>query len=94
MFYHLVMFQFHNKTDAKGAKEKLEALVADIPELISVAVGIDELELERSWDMVLETRFASKSDYDVYATHPAHNIVLEWLKPKLKSAATVDYTVD
>ena len=92
MFFHLVMFQFHDKSNAIDAKKKLEALVADIPELISVTVGIDELEGERSWDMILETRFASKVDYEVYATHPAHNVVLNWLKPKLKSAATIDYT--
>ena len=94
MFYHIVMFQFHNFDDTSDAKIKLESLVADIPELISVAVGIDELRQIRSWDMMLETTFLSREDYEVYATHPAHNIVLDWLKPRLKTAATVDYTVD
>ena len=93
MFFHIVMFQFHEFKDANVAKQKLEALVGEIPALISVTVGIDELRQNRSWDMVLETRFAHRDDYDVYATHPAHNVVLDWLKPKLKSAATVDYTV-
>ena len=94
MFYHIVMFKFHDKTDAEEAKSKLEAMVAEIPQLISVAVGVDELQLERSWDMVLETQFASLADYQIYAEHPKHNIVLDWLKARIKSAATVDYTVD
>ena len=93
MFVHIVFFNFKLLTDRKEAKQRLEGLVNTVPSLRTVVVGLDEVRSDRSWDMVLITRFDDQAGYEAYAVEPTHLEVVTWLKSVIHASATVDYAV-
>lgn len=95
MFTHVVFFKLKEPTieNMDKAKDILKAMEGKIPQLKGLEVGVDELHTERSFDLVLITRFDSLSDMDEYQIHPYHvNEVLAHLRPMLESSKVVDYT--
>lgn len=95
MFTHVVFFKLKEPTieNMDKAKDILKAMEGKIPQLKGLEVGVDELHTERSFDLVLITRFDSLSDMDEYQIHPYHvNEVLAYLRPMLESSKVVDYT--
>ena len=91
MFKHVVCQHFHDKSDAVEAAEMLRALPAQIPELISMEVGIDELETERSFDLVLIATFNDIEGLHAYEHHPAHQAVRAFIRPRRKGTVSVDF---
>ena len=95
MFTHIVFFKLKEPTieNLERAKNILTAMEGNIPQLKGIEVGVDELHTERSFDLVLITRFDSLSDMDNYQIHPYHvNEVLANLRPMLEASKVVDYT--
>lgn len=95
MFTHIVFFKLKEPTkqNLEKAKNLLTGMEGNIAELKGIEVGIDELHTERSFDLVLITRFDSLSDMDNYQIHPYHvNEVLANLRPMLDSSKVVDYS--
>ncbi len=93
MFKHVVCQKFINKEDALEAARMLRALPEQIPELLSMEVGLDELHSERSFDLVLIATFQSIEDLHRYDEHPAHQAVRAFIKPRRSHTASVDYTM-
>ncbi|MBU3126945.1 Dabb family protein [Clostridium tagluense] len=92
MFTHIVFFKLKNKEQAQGARNILLSMEGKIPQLKGLEVGVDVLHTERSYDLVLITRFDSLGDMKSYAVHEYHvNEVLKYLKPMLESSKVVDY---
>lgn len=94
MFTHIVFFKLSEPTTAnlEVAKNILLAMEGKIPQLKYLEVGVDVLHTERSYDLVLITKFDSHEDMDAYQVHPYHvNEVLAKLRPMLKGSAAVDY---
>lgn len=94
MFTHVVFFKFkdRSKENIKNAEKIMRCLEGRIPELKSMEVGIDVVHSDRSFDITLITRFDSKADMLIYASHPIHvNEVLKRLKPILEVSHTVDF---
>lgn len=94
MVVHIVMFEFkeENKTEnLRKTKEMLEALVTKVPSLQSMEVGLDFMQSERSFDLVLTSTFADKEGLSSYATHPAHLEVVDFIKEVTQTAKVVDY---
>jgi len=90
------MFSFKKENKEKNlqkAKEILEALVQKIPTLQSMEVGLDFMQGERSFDLVLTTKFENKEGLSVYATHPAHLEVVGFIKEVTDGAKVVDYEI-
>ncbi len=64
----------------------------NIPQLKSFEVGTNVLYTERSYDLVLITRFDCLEDMKDYAVHEYHvNEVLKYLKPMLEDSKIVDF---
>lgn len=93
VFVHIVFFNFKRLTDRAEAKRRLEGLVNTVPSLRTVEVGLDEVRSDRSWDMVLITRFDDRAGYEAYAVDSTHLEVVSWLKSVIRASATVDYAV-
>jgi len=98
MLKHIVMWQFRDEAEGKTKaencrfiKQKLEALPAVIPFIRKLEVGINEYATPMSSDMVLITEFDSKDDLDLYAVHPDHVKVSEYVSKVRVSRSVVDY---
>lgn len=92
MIRHIVFTKFRNPDeDAPAAIEKLLALKAVIPEITEMEAGRDLMHSERSWDMALIVTLPSREALEIYANHPAHMQVKEFIHARRTGTATVDY---
>ncbi|MDO4573096.1 MAG: Dabb family protein [Clostridia bacterium] len=92
MIRHIVFTKFQNPAEhVPHARALLEALPAQIPEIVSLETGCDFLRSERSWDMALVVSFRSREALETYAAHPAHLKVKEYIHAHRCGSATVDY---
>jgi hypothetical protein len=79
------------EADAAGIRERLEALPALIPQVITLEVGRSLGLVAGHWDLALFTEFASTADLEEYQAHPDHVKVLEYIAPRVSQKAVVDY---
>ena len=94
MTVHIVMFKFKDEdkdANIKEAREQLNALVDLVPTLKSMEVGINFTVAERAFDLSIYSTFDTKEDLDVYAVHPAHLKVVEFIKSATTESKVVDY---
>lgn len=100
MVKHVVMWKLKNvakgKTKIENAqimKTLLEGLPEKIEELSSAEVGINILEGESEaiYDVVLTTVCNSREDLQIYAKHPAHVRVIEFIGKVTDDRRVVDY---
>lgn len=101
MIKHVVMWKIkdngNGKTkleNAKMIKEVIEALKEDIKEIINIEVGINLLEGEYAYDIVLDSQFESFEDLKNYQKHPVHVEVVKSLVDLLGSKVVVDYEMN
>ncbi len=92
MFKHVVCQKFANKEDAQEAARMLRALPEQVPSLISMEVGVDELQSERAFDLVLIATFENVEGLHAYDVHPAHAAVRAFIKPRRVATCSVDFT--
>ena len=96
MLVHIVMFEFkaeNKEANMARVKTMLEALPSKIVTLKSMEVGIDVSHSERSFDMVLISKFDDQEGLDVYAPHSAHQEVVSVIKEVTTLSKVVDYIV-
>ena len=100
MIKHIVMWKLEESAEgnsklenAQIIKKKLEALVGIIPEIIELEVGIDMLGTNQSYDVVLVSTFKGLEELDIYAKHPEHVKVGEFVGKVRKDRIAVDYEV-
>ena len=100
MLKHIVMWKLkesaNGKTKEENAlllKEKLEALVGEIAELRSLEVGINAIESNASYDIVLTTTFDKEADLKSYAVNPKHVLVSDFCSSIRESRVVVDYLI-
>ncbi|MDD5158261.1 Dabb family protein [Sulfurimonas sp.] len=94
MIVHIVMFKFRDENkNANLAKvtKKLNALVALIPELKKMEVGLNFTNSDRAFDLSIYSTFETESDMQTYAIHPEHLKVVELVKAVTLESKIVDY---
>lgn len=92
MFTHIVMFKLKDRQEAEKARDILLSMEGKIDELKYLEVGVDTVHSERSYDVILITKFDSKEDMDRYQVSDYHvNYVLKNLKPMLEGSVAGDY---
>ncbi|MEP0006807.1 MAG: Dabb family protein [Balneola sp.] len=100
MIKHIVMWKLkpvaEGKTKQENAeiiKELLEGLPAKIEELDSAEVGINILSSddEAICDVVLKTICKDAEALKVYAEHPDHQKVVQFIKKVVNERRVVDY---
>ncbi|TXK85416.1 Dabb family protein [Paenibacillus sp. N3.4] len=85
MLTHVVFFKLKDRSPeaVQVTKAVLINMEGKIPVLRHIEVGTDILHLERSYDIVLITKFDSLDDLKVYDTHPLHEEVKKHMKTVL-----------
>jgi quinol monooxygenase YgiN len=85
--------------DAAGraavVRRALEAL-RPIPGVLSVSAGAPADDAaEKSWDVLIMTRFASRADVDAYRTHPDHRrFVDDFVAPRCEVRKVWSFEVE
>lgn len=93
MFTHVVLMKVKNLKDVATVAEILRSMEGEIPELKEIEVGINEIESDRNFDIVLITRFDSKEDMDIYQYSDYHqHQVLDRIRPLLEKTVAGDYS--
>ncbi|MEO1643633.1 MAG: Dabb family protein [Chloroflexota bacterium] len=96
MLRHIALLKFSDDTPDEHIatfRDKMQALVPVIPEIISLEFGADELHTTRSWDVALVMSFADVQGLQTYLAHPDHVAIADFNKPYLVNIASVDYTI-
>ena len=94
MVVHIVTFKFkeeNKKANIIQAKQMLENLMAAVPTLRSIDVGVNFSAEERAMDLSIITVFESKEGLDAYAIHPEHVKVVDFIKSVVEYSKVVDY---
>ncbi len=90
MTTHVVMFRFHDVAEVAEATERLSAMTGQIPGLLSVQVGSDHNRGDAAHDLVLVTVHEDQDALRLYADHPVHVAVKDWLASRTRERAVVD----
>ncbi len=100
MIRHIVCWTFLDRAEGADrsanllrAKAMLDALPGEIPEILSLEVGIDAARGPASGDLVLTGTFASAAALEMYQKHPRHLEVVTFLRRVQSSKIVVDYPV-
>ena len=98
MLKHVVMWKlkaFAEGADkvrnAKRLKIELEALKNTIPQIHHLEVGINILDSDAAFDVVLLSVFKTQQDLNQYLNHPNHRAVADFVSEIRESRIVVDY---
>ena len=97
MVRHIVCYKLKDPTDEvkQKTKEIFLSMQGRVPEVKFVAVGIDELHSERSFDIVLDVTFDSFEAMAAYQNDPYHvSVVKKHVHSVKESSVSVDYTIE
>jgi hypothetical protein len=93
MIRHVVIFKTKQNAPLNEFKEKIENLKNEIKEIMHIEVGIDIKFDKNSSDFCVITEVKDIKDLEIYATHPKHLEVIEFIKSFIKERRVVDYEI-
>ena len=97
MFRHLVLIRFEPEATAdqrQAVLDGLQALPAQIPEIIGYHAGLDAGLREGNHDLGITAEFADEGGWRTYLDHPAHVAVVTGLiRPIAADQSSVQFTV-
>lgn len=96
MFRHTIMWKIiepkeNKKETCEKIKELLLGLNGKIPGLIKIEVGINTLQADNVYDVILIGDFESQEAYSAYSTHPEHAKIIPFFKTLTLERSIVDY---
>lgn len=91
MVTHIVCHKYTDREEAKKIAPMLKALVGKVPGLLSMEAGADFVGSARSFDLALIAKFETREDLEVYADHPEHVKVKEYIHTVLEKGISVDF---
>jgi len=91
MIKHIVLFKVNDKTKIEKAKQLILDLKNYIPEIIEIEVFTDIGYDKTASDFGLITTLKDKKDLDIYAKHPKHLEVIEFIKTIAIERRAIDY---
>jgi hypothetical protein len=98
MLKHIVLFKLKENVEgaskeenAKKIKRDLESLKSMIPQIRHMEVGINCIPGDAAYDVAIYSEFASEADLSIYAKHPEHVKVADFVGKVRESRVVVDY---
>jgi hypothetical protein len=88
---HVVSFTFAVTADRDEARARLQALLPQIPPLLTLETGIDVVRDPGAADLVLITTHEDLAGLRAYQEHPAHEAFGAWVRPRLSAKTVVDF---
>ena len=95
MLTHIVIWKYRADVEQAVRDEhvaRLRRLASIIPEVESLSVGFDVLNLPRSYDTGLVATFRDRAALEAYTVHPEHILVANLGRNISSSVASVDFT--
>lgn len=94
MFVHTVLFKIKESEKINFVADTLSSMEGKIPELKYLEVGINTVDAERNFDVILYTKFDSREDMDKYQVSEYHQEkVLKLIKPFIEKSVAGDYEI-
>jgi hypothetical protein len=94
MIKHIVLFKVNDKSKIEEAKNKILSLKGQIPEIIDIEVFSDIGYDKTASDFGLITTLKNVEDLDIYAKHPIHQEVIQFVKTIAVERRVIDYKTD
>ncbi len=91
MVKHIVLYKLVNKGDADEMIGRFLSMRGKIDVLRSLEAGKNILPSDRAYDVALVCDFDSEQDLNIYATHPVHLPVKEYVHSVIAEAHSVDF---
>ena len=98
MFKHIVMWKLKESAagnsrieNAHLIKSSLERLPMLIRQILDYEIGINISESPASCDLVLNSSFKSKEDFEIYRDHAEHKKVVELIRELSAKTHVVDF---
>lgn len=91
MLTHVVMFALRDRAERTETQRRLQALPAQIPQILSMRTGLDVVGADGAADVVLITTHEDVAGLKAYQAHPVHREFVSWLGPRLANKAVVDF---
>jgi Stress responsive A/B Barrel Domain len=94
MLTHIVIWKYRSDVSHEERKDhvsQLRGLASIIPEVKSLAVGFDTVDLPRSYDTGLVAIFDDRAGLDAYTVHPEHVKVANLGRSISEHVASVDF---
>ena len=91
MLTHIVLFKLKDRSGLEKARETLLSMKGRIPGLRHLEAGVDVVQAQRSYDLVLVARFDSMEDMLAYQVHAVHVEVSEFMTAIRESSVSVDF---
>jgi len=91
MIRHVVVFKAKENAPLNEFKRRIENLKNEISEIKNIEVGIDIRFDKNPSDFCVITEVENLQDLQIYANHPKHIEVIEFLKPYILERRVVDY---
>jgi hypothetical protein len=93
MIKHIVLFKVNDKTKIEEAKNRILSLKEKIPEIVEIEVFSDIGYDKTASDFGLITTLKSVEDLDIYAKHPIHQEVIQFIKTIATERKAIDYKI-
>jgi hypothetical protein len=93
MIKHIVLFKVNDKSKIEEAKQLILNLKNQIPEIIDIEVFSDIGYDKTASDFGLITTLKTKEDLDIYAKHPKHLEVINFIKTIAIERRAIDYQI-
>lgn len=91
MITHVVLLGLTDAADCPEALDRLRALPAQIPELLTLRCGQALAESTGGGPtLTLITEHNDQAGLDAYQNHPIHQEFLAWIRPRLTTRSVVD----
>ncbi len=71
----------------------LNGLVPLIPQIRSLTVAGNSVDIDGNWDVVLSIDFDDEAALRIYGPHPEHQRVVGIVRPLVSDRAAIDYVV-
>ena len=95
MVRHIVLYFLKDKSpeSKESLKQKFLSMKGKIDVLKDIEVGIDFMQSPRSADVSLTCLFESKEDLAIYADHPVHLPVKQYVQQVAERSISCDYEI-
>lgn len=93
MLTHIVLFKLKDRSPENVAvtRDRIAQLAGQIPELLTIEVGVNVVDSPRAYDIALVETFESVETLHIYQTHPVHLALLAEVMPRFEDFYSVDY---
>ncbi|WNY28520.1 hypothetical protein MmiEs2_07110 [Methanimicrococcus stummii] len=100
MIKHIVLWTLKTEAEGKFAqenaaiiKEKLESLFGKIPEIKSIRVQANTLNIAGNYDLALIAEFETADAMYAYQKNPLHEEVAVFVKKVVETRAAIDFEI-